>query len=56
MDIDIYRYIDEEEDQENYGKRIYLNASNLVDDIISKLEKEYKDYDIETNIKESKYE
>ena len=50
MNIDIYRYIDEEEEQENNGKRLYFNASSLVDDIISKLEKDYKDYDIETDI------
>jgi hypothetical protein len=49
LPIDVYDYINEEEDIERYGKRAYINVSRLVDDIITDLENnpDYKDHLIE---------
>lgn len=45
--IDVFDYLDEENEYED--KRLYLNVSNLVDDILNDLEKHptYKDHMVE---------
>ena len=47
--IDVFNYVDEEENVEEYGKRLYIDISRLASDIEHKLEKDpnYKDYMIE---------
>ena len=47
--IDIFNYVDEEENVEEYGKRLYIDVSRLADDIKSELEKNpnYKEHLIE---------
>lgn len=47
--IDVFDYIDEEEDVEEYGKRVYINVTRLVNDIAFKFENdpEFKDHLIE---------
>ena len=37
--IDVFDYVDEEENVEEYGKRLYIDVSRLADDIKSELEK-----------------
>ena len=37
--IDVIDYINEEEDVEEYGKRVYIDVTRLVDDIIFDLKK-----------------
>lgn len=37
--IDVFDYVDEEENVEEYGKRLYIDVSRLADDIKSQLEK-----------------
>ena len=47
--IDVFDYVDEEENVEEYGQRLYINVSRLADDIKSELEKNpnYKEHLIE---------
>ena len=47
--IDVFDYVDEEENVEEYGQRLYIDVSRLADDIKSKLEKNpsYKEHLIE---------
>ena len=47
--IDVFDYVDEEEDVEEYGKRLYVDISRLADDILNGLENHpsYKDYLVE---------
>ena len=47
--IDVIDYINEEEDVEEYGKRVYIDVTRLVDDIIFDLKNHptYKDHLIE---------
>jgi hypothetical protein len=49
--IDVFNYIDEEEDVEEYGKRLYVDIGRLADDILNALENHpsYKDYWVEIN-------
>ena len=48
--IDVFDYVDEEENVEEYGKRLYIDIQRLVTDIEHGLEKDpnYKDHMIET--------
>ena len=47
--IDIFNYVDEEENVEEYGERLYIDISRLADDIKSSLENNpnYKEHIIE---------
>ena len=47
--IDVFDYVTEEENVEDYGKRFYIDISRLSTDIERKLEKDpkYKDYMVE---------
>ena len=47
--IDVFDYVDEEENVEEYGKRLYIDVSRLTDDIKSQLEEfpNYKEHLIE---------
>lgn len=47
--IDVFDYVDEEENVEEYGKRLYIDISRLASDIEHKLEKDpnYKEHLIE---------
>ena len=47
--IDVFDYVDEEEDVEEYGKRLYIDISRLADDILHELENnpDYKDHTVE---------
>jgi hypothetical protein len=53
--IDVFDYIDSEEDVEENGERLYVNATRLLDDIIFKLENdpEFKDHIVEVDLYES---
>ena len=50
--IDVFDYIDTEEDVEENGERLYVNATRLLDDIIFKLENdpEFKDHIVEVDL------
>ena len=50
--IDVFDYIDSEEDVEENGERLYVNATRLLDDIIFKLENdpEFKDHIVEVDL------
>jgi hypothetical protein len=47
--IDVFNYIDEEENVEEYGERVYIDVRRLVNDILSDLKNHptYKDHLIE---------
>jgi len=47
--IDVFDYVNEEEDVEEYGQCLYLNVSNLTNDILKVFKKHptYKDYRVE---------
>tara|TARA_B100001939_G_C16686304_1_gene506609 strand:- start:475 stop:666 length:192 start_codon:yes stop_codon:yes gene_type:complete len=47
--IDVFDYVDEEENVEEYGKRLYIDVSRLADAIKNELEKNpnYKEHLIE---------
>ena len=47
--IDVLDYVNEEENVEEYGKRLYIDISRLADDILHELENDptYKDYSVE---------
>ena len=47
--IDVFDYVNEEEDVEEYGQCLYLNVSNLTNDILKgfKNHPTYKDYRVE---------
>ena len=53
--IDVFDYIDSEEDVEENGERLYVNATRLLYDIIFKLENdpEFKDHIVEVDLYES---
>ena len=47
--IDVFDYVDEEQNVEEYGKRLYIDLSRLADDIKHNLENNpnYKDHMVE---------
>jgi hypothetical protein len=50
--IDVFDYIDSEEDVEENGERLYVDATRLLDDIIFKLENDprFKDHIVEVDL------
>jgi hypothetical protein len=49
LTIDVFDYVDEEENVEEYGKRLYIDISRIADDILNGFENHptYKDHSVE---------